>query len=160
MGAQSQVAEDSLLGFGTLLQMQRDGGSYVTLAGVMDIDGPELATYDVAVTHQESPGATKEYRPGLKEGGAVSFDVVYLPGGPAHGNSEGGLAYEYAHRNVRNWRICWPDGDCATGTMWSFAGYINGFPPPQPAATPATQTGKRSTPKRSKPDSTPAARGG
>ena len=34
------------------------------------------------------------------------------------------------------------------------------FPPPAPAATPATQTGQRSTPRRSKPASKPAARGG
>lgn len=38
-------------------------------------------------------------------------------------------------------------------------GIAQAFPPPKPAATPATPTGPRSTRKRSKPDSTPAAPG-
>lgn len=38
-------------------------------------------------------------------------------------------------------------------------GIAQAFPPPKPAATPATPTGPRSTRKRSKPDSKPAAPG-
>lgn len=129
MGAQSQVARDGILGFGTQLQMDLPGRGYVTLAGVKDLDGPELGTEDVKVTHQESPDATHEYIPGLKEGGAVTFDVIYLPSDPAHNNTPGGLAYEWRNREVRNWRLIWPD---AGGTTWSFAGYVNGFKPAAP----------------------------
>ena len=135
MPAQSEVARDSLLGFGTRLEVEDTAGQWRTLAGVMDIDGPELATDDVEVTHQESPGATKEYRPGLKEGGAVTFDVVFLPGGTAHGTGDLGLAGLYASRAVRQWRLVWPtaDGDRG-GVQWSFCGFINAFKPAAPLA--------------------------
>lgn len=129
MGAQSQVARDAILGFGTLLEMRLPGGEYTALAGVKDLDGPELAVEDVKVTHQESPSATHEYIPGLKEGGAVSFDVVYVPESAAHGNQPGGLAYEFANREIRDWRITWPN---TAGTQWTFRGYVNGFKPAAP----------------------------
>lgn len=129
MGDQSAVARDSMLGFGTLLQVNLPGTGWTTLAGVMDLDGPELSTEEVKVTHQESPDATHEYLPGLKDGGSISFDVVYIPGSPAHGNAPGGLAYEWRTRQVRDWRIVWPD---SSSTTWSIRGFLTGFKPAAP----------------------------
>lgn len=145
MGNQSQVAEDAILGFGTLLQLSTDGGTnYVTVAGVMDIEGPELATDDVEVTHQESPGETKEYIPGLLDGGTVSCDVVYLPGSPSdppsptgrgvhagHAADAPGLVHEWRTRQIRDWRIIWPT---TPGVEWRFKGYLSAFKPSGPMA--------------------------
>lgn len=129
MADQSPVARDAMLGFGTLLQRQEENGTWTTLAGVMDLDGPDMSAEAVKVTHQESPSATHEYLPGLIEPGTISTTLVYLPGGTAHGAAPGGLAHDFRSRAIRDWRIVWPD---AGDTTWSFRGFVTALKPAAP----------------------------
>ena len=66
--------------FGTLLQRSPDSGTtYVTIAGVRDLNGPGRQKETVDVTTHDSPNRYREFRSSLKDGGEVSFDIVYDP---------------------------------------------------------------------------------
>jgi hypothetical protein len=112
------------IGHGTLLK--RGNGAtpelFETIAEVTSITPPQMESDDIEVTHMESPGGYKEYIPGLREAGEVSFEVNFLPAHPTH-NGTTGLAADHRNRTIRNWRIELAGG----GAVWTFPGYVKTF---------------------------------
>jgi hypothetical protein len=65
-----------LLGAGTTLGVL-SGGSYVAIANVVSIGGPDITVADVDVTVLLSPNLWKQYIPGFKEGGTIQMECRY-----------------------------------------------------------------------------------
>jgi predicted secreted protein len=99
---------------------------YTTLAEVTGITPPAMARDTVDATHEESPGAWREFIAGLKDGGEVSMDLNFVPGGTAAAaltaelDLDGSLA-------TKNRQILFPDG-----SYFSFAAILTGFEPDAP----------------------------
>ena len=51
--------------------------NWLKIGRIRDISGPEPSVNEVDVTSNDSPDNTKEFIPGLKDGGQVSFDMIY-----------------------------------------------------------------------------------
>lgn len=116
------MSSNAIRAQGTLLQIG-DGGSpenFTTVAEVLDLEGPALATSTIDVTHQSSPGDYDEWIAGPKTGGNVTFEVNYNPQDGTHNASTGILA-DFVSGVRRNWRMLFPD---TPATQWSFAAIV------------------------------------
>lgn len=109
--------------FGTALQYEdpNNAGTYITVAQAKDISGPERTTSDIEVTTHDSANAYREYLPGLKDGGNISFDLEF---DPADSASQAELQTLMEDRTVLNWRLVFPNSD---SSRFDFAGFINSF---------------------------------
>lgn len=107
-------------GFGTLLA---DGGT--TIAEITKIGGvgPELQM--IEVTHMLSPGAQREFIPGLIANGDISFEMNMLPGsGAGLGQTQRTIIAAIQSRLKKSFTITWPD---SAATVWSFSGYYTKY---------------------------------
>lgn len=117
---------NAIAAHGTLLQIG-DGASpevFTNIAEVMDISGPSFSLDTAEVTHQESPGNFKEYIPTLLDGGEVSMEINFLTTEATHGQAAGGLLADMVARNVRNFKIAFPE---SPSVEWAFAAIITAF---------------------------------
>jgi len=113
--------------FGSQLQIGDGGGTevFTDIAEMKDISGPggELGT--VEVTHHQSPDATREYRPTLKDLSDVTFSTNFIPT-EATQNLTTGLLADWKNRVKRNFRLIFAD----TGsTTWGFSAYVTSWSP-------------------------------
>lgn len=122
------MATSARIGYQTLFK-SGNGASpevFTTLAEVTSITPPAMARDTVDATHTESPGAWREFIAGLKDGGEVSLELNFVPGGSAAAalaaemDLDGPLA-------TKNRQILFPDG-----SYFSFAGILSGFEPDAP----------------------------
>ena len=116
--------------FGTLLKRGDGGGPevFATIGGVRDITGPGLSTETIDVTSHDSANATREFVASLKDGGEVTFDVVFDPDNTTHQN----LRTDWQNRTVRNFQMVLPDA--APATTWSFSGIVTSYSQNAPVA--------------------------
>lgn len=82
---------------------QDSSDSYVAVAEVRDIGGPEISVDPVNLTSLDSTGAAKEFVAGLVDGGELSMGLVLTK-----------AEYVILHalilsRASCNWKITWPD---------------------------------------------------
>jgi hypothetical protein len=78
-----------------------------TIAEVKDINGPAQGADKDEITNQSSPSAYKEWIVTLLDGGAVTFDCVYVPGDASQGSATGMLSFLQA-RGLRSFMITPP----------------------------------------------------
>lgn len=95
------------------VKLQRGAGdgppeTFATIAEVSNISGPNESADTIEVTSFDS--AAREYIPGLRDGGEVSFDFNFV----GEDTSQAALRSDFAAGTVRNWRI---DCDDATATL-------------------------------------------
>ena len=64
-------------GYGGWRGYTNQPANFQKIGRIRDISGPEPSVNEVDVTSNDSPEQYKEFIPGLKDGGTVSFDVVY-----------------------------------------------------------------------------------
>lgn len=114
-----------IAGYGTALAWDPAGGSsYTSIGQVQDISGPGLARDSIDVTTHDSPNAWRQFIKGLKDGGELTFDIVYDPALATHAASAGLLSDFTSQTVIPNWRITFPN----TGaTVWTFPGFLTGF---------------------------------
>lgn len=113
--------------FGTLLQMgstDGGGGSFTTIAQVLDISGPEFSVDTEETTNQSSSGGYEEFIPTIKRSGNVTFDVLYDPSAATHEHASTGLLYVMINRKLRGFQIVMPT---TPAKQWNFLGYVVGF---------------------------------
>jgi len=103
---------------GTKLQYE-DGASYVSVAEVTRITGPNPSKEQIDVTHLESSGAYREYIDSFKDGGELSAEVNFIPA------THQDILDDFNNDTQRNWRIVWPD----LQTQWSFAATVRSISP-------------------------------
>jgi hypothetical protein len=98
--------------YGTLLKING-----TTVAGVTNISGPNLTLETIDVTNHSSTSGWREFVAGLKDGGEVTFDIVYDPAGATHMNASSGLLYELDQGTSESFSLTFPDSGA---TVWSF----------------------------------------
>lgn len=121
---------DAYIGHGTLLQRGDGGGPevFTTVAEVLNISGPSLSRDTVDVTTMDSPDQWREFIAGLKDGGELTFDVVYDPVDPTI-EPGSGLLSEFDKASgaaATNWQLVFSD---PAGTTWAFAAILTGAEP-------------------------------
>jgi predicted secreted protein len=116
------------IGFGTLFKTG-DGASpevFTEIAEVTGVTPPNMARDTVDASHEQSPGAWREFIAGMKDGGEVSFDLNFIPGGTA----AAALMAEYdldGPDALKNRQVVFPDT-----SMFEFAAILTGFEPDAP----------------------------
>lgn len=120
-------------GFGTALQIgdstNQATANYTTIAQVQDISGPGLSLNTDDVTAHDSPGGWMEFVGTVKDGGEVSFDLVYDPAEGTHENASGGLLYELDQKTAKAYKIVFPD---TANTAWTFNAFVTAYEPSSP----------------------------
>jgi hypothetical protein len=115
--------------FGTLLK-RGDGATptenFTTIAEIVNVE-PSLSKDEIEGTHHASPGAWKQFKPGLKEG-ELAFEGNYLPSDPTH-NAATGLLNDFNDGHVGNYQIAFSGG---SGVEWTFPAFIREFNPAAP----------------------------
>jgi hypothetical protein len=105
---------------------------YTTIAQVRDINGPALTGETDDVTNRDSSGGFREYIGTLKDGGDVTFNIVYDPDQTTHSASAaGGVVTLLTSGALNNFRVTFSDSTPATAT---FAGIVTAFAPTLPLA--------------------------
>jgi hypothetical protein len=129
------MTTNAKIGHGTLFQIFDTGQSpdaWVTVAEVTNVTPPALARDAVEATHTESPEGWHEFIPGLKDGGQVSIDLNFIPGGPGTAL----LLSTFDLAAALQARVMFPDGDPLaspiTATVWTFTAICTGFAPEAP----------------------------
>jgi hypothetical protein len=120
-------------GFGTLLKIGNGASPQVftPIAEVKDITGPGLSVEFAEMTHQQSPGGFREYKPTFKNSGEVTFKCNFLPDNTTQGFSTTGLLDDYNDGTLRDFQLLFPD----TGaTLCSFSAYVANIQPAAPMA--------------------------
>ena len=103
-----------------------DGGSpesFTTVAEVKSFSGPGFSRESVDFTHMESANDYMEYKPGMKDGGEVTFEGNYIPDAATH-DATTGLLSIFEAGTVGNWQLTFPDG-----SDFTFAGFITALEP-------------------------------
>lgn len=73
---------EARIGWGSGTKVAKPDGTMFELDEVTAVLLPEETVDDVEVTHMKSPGRSKEYKPGLGDGGDGSLELNYIPGSP------------------------------------------------------------------------------
>ena len=116
--------------FGTILAFDPTGGTtYVDIAYVHDISGPNITRGDVDVTNHDSTDGYREFLPGLTDPGDVTFQIGFDPLDADHTQGAGtGLLGDFAFNDgcdPTNWEITL--NVCAGTAVWTFEGYVNSW---------------------------------
>jgi predicted secreted protein len=100
--------------------------SYTTIAEVKDFDWAMTRSI-IDVTSHDS-GGWKEKRPGVKDGGPVSFEMNFLPQNATQ-NFSAGLMADFISGALRDFEVLWQD----TGnTIWKFTAIVKDYQPKGP----------------------------
>lgn len=106
--------------FGTQFKRDSDGaGTFVTIANVSDISGPDRDREAIEVTAHDSPDQYREFVKGLKDGGEVSITINYNPGETTHE----ALDDDYEEKDLRDYQVVVLPGDPDEHT-WDLTGLI------------------------------------
>lgn len=80
--------------------------AYTALAEVTELAPPETSRDSVEFTHFGSPDGYREFKPGLSDGGEVTFSYNLVPGLA----DDAVIATHLATKTVEKWRIVFPNG--------------------------------------------------
>lgn len=112
--------------FGTIIR-RGDGAeieSFTAIAEIKDVAGPELKRDTKDSTHHGSVDGWKEFVPGLKDGGELSFKVNLLH------ETITWVDTELAKDTTTNWQLVYPyESSSGKRDAWTFAGILTGFKP-------------------------------
>ena len=118
----------AIIGLGTQLQIGdgQPSEAFTTIAEVLSVTAFSLSTDAVDVTNMDSPDKYKEFIPGLRDGGEISFDINYIFDEATHLVGDSGILKDFndTETKKRNFKIIFPD---TAVTTWEFTGIITGF---------------------------------
>lgn len=108
--------------FGVILERGEGAPpTYVPIANLSNLEGPESERETYDVTAHDSPDGWREFVGGLKDGGEVTAEVNYDP------RDHDTLLADYEISQPIPWRITWPTGDA-----WEIKAILSGFSPEAP----------------------------
>ena len=121
------TATRAIIGYGTTVFVgdSSSPGVYTQLQEVIEVTPPNLQVDDVEATHFTSDNRTREYIPGLIEGGEASVGMNRIPGSATEillmGLQTSGTRVAV--------RIIWPPFPSSGGasTTWEFIGHVKGY---------------------------------
>lgn len=106
-------------------------GTYTLVGQIRDLNPPNLEQTPIDVTNRDGSG-WMEFIGGLKNGGEVTFDIVYDPDLTTHSaTASGGLVTLLTAGTLNNFRVTWPD---PTPVTFTFAALVTKFAPKAPIA--------------------------
>lgn len=122
------MSTQARIGYGTLFASGNGAAPevFTTLAEVTNITPPGWARDTVDASHEQSPGAHREFIAGLADAGEVTLDINYVPGNSASAALEAEKALTGSSAAI-NRRITFPDG-----SYMIFVGILTGFEPDAP----------------------------
>jgi predicted secreted protein len=100
------------------------GSSFTEIAQVRAITPPSISRSEIDVTTHDSPNGWMEYIKGLKDGGEISFEIIFDPSLGTHDAITGLLSDFNDDTSIANWRIIFPD---TANTTWTTLGFLTGF---------------------------------
>jgi len=117
--------------YGTTLKMGDDGSTetFASIVEVKDITPPQLSKDSIEVTSQDSDNGYREFIPGWKDSGEVSFEGNWIPENSTQDGSTGLLA-SFNDDDNHNWQIVLPAG--GGGGKLEFSGHVTNFEPDLP----------------------------
>lgn len=108
----------------------------VPLLEVFKIGGPVMKADMKEASNMGSPNTYKEFIPGLRDGGTITFEGNYIP--KENTNSQIQARQDFESGTLSNWCIALP----AAGTgIWMFSGYVSDLSPAYPVDDRITITG-------------------
>jgi predicted secreted protein len=116
-------------GFLATLKGDMAGGStYVAIAQVRDISGPSIERESIDVSHRDTTNNWRKFKKGFKNGGEVTFDIVFDPDVATHGSGATGLWSDLLDdTTIHTWQL-----DFAGAGTASFAGFVQNYEPENP----------------------------
>jgi hypothetical protein len=133
------AAEAAIHGYGAQLEVGNGASpteAFQAIAAVVSITPGAMDTEDIDRTHLRSPAAHREHMPGLRNSGAFTCQMIWLPtdesqsnaGGGAGSFTGGGLIDMWTNRTIHNFKIVlYADG--SPSIEWLFRGYVSQFQP-------------------------------
>ena len=125
------MSTSAISGHGAQLQRGNgvNGGSttWTSVSEVKDIPGPNMTRTIIDVTAQSASG-WKEKIAGLKDAGAISMTINFVPQDPTQDYTAGIIA-DYVSGVRRDWRIIFPDSGATT---WTITAIVKGVSPNAP----------------------------
>lgn len=114
----------------TVLQVNTASTTYVAIAQVRDISGPSM-TQDAVETTARDTSKWRTFTPGLRDGGEVTFDLIYDPDLATHSatNTTSGLVYFLLNGSAKNFRLVMSQSG---GDYFEFSGIVTAFTPETP----------------------------
>jgi len=115
------------IGYGVLFKIESDASpqAFITVGEVLNVKPPSLSRDAVDATHTESPNGYREFIPGLKDGGEVSFDINFVPGAT-------GITTLLAQLGLDTASACKISLPGTPAYDWSFDAILTGFEPDAP----------------------------
>lgn len=111
--------------FGTAIQWDPAGGSsYTAIGQVESIGGPSLSRDSIDVTTHDNANTWRSFIKGLKDGGEITFSIIYDPALATHDFSTGLLSDFDEDSVIPNWRLIFPD---TANTTWTLPGFLTAF---------------------------------
>jgi predicted secreted protein len=122
------MTTEASIGYGTLFKTDNGNSpaAWDTLAEVTSISPPKMSRDSIDATHEQSPNAWREFIAGLKDGGEVSLDLNFIPGGSAADDLTAELALA-GSAATKSRLIVFPDG-----SQFEFDAFLTGFEPDAP----------------------------
>ena len=126
---------DQIIPYGGTVEVSSDGSTFTSIPEPKGIPVPQTETEYPEVTSLDSPNGFREFIPGLKDGGTVSFVIGYTPAGYAILD---GLNAD----TLLTWRCTFPlaPSQASTGGTFTFTGYISFAPDASDVGAPVDVT--------------------
>lgn len=113
---------------GTVIKGKLGTNTFSNLAAVRSVTGPGLTRDVIDVTAHDTSNGYRTFVSGLRDGGEITFDIIYDPAETTH-DATNGLIQQYETDTADSWSLVFPDN--AT-TNWNFDGFVTGFEPTEP----------------------------
>lgn len=124
--------------YGSILQLG-DGATseaFTAIAEIVELVPPNASRDSIDVTNHSSTGGSREFIPGMRDWGEVSFTANWLPTNATHDGTTG-LLETFNDDDLHNWRIVLPD----TVATLAFSGFLTAFEPELPLDDKASLSG-------------------
>lgn len=122
----TETGDPAIASFGTKIQVRTSAAgvvpeTFVTLAGVRDIDGPGRSVSELETTSHSTDIPWRTYVPGLGDPGTLSFECYFNPSDPSHSaNSPYGLEHLFESKIITKFRVINTDAARRTREFFGF----------------------------------------
>lgn len=95
---------------------------FTAVAQIKDVAGPKISRDTKETTHHDSTDGWKEFAPGLKDGGEVTWKVNLIKA------TVDNMLTELATDEASNWQVIYPyTSSTGKRNVWNFAGILTGL---------------------------------
>jgi len=132
------MASSAFWAYGSILQAG-DGATpevFTAVAEITELVPPAMSKNSIDVTSHASSDGYREFIPGMRDGGEVSFKANWLPTNVTHDGTTG-LLESFNDDDLHNWKIIAPD----TLITIAFSGFLTAFEPDLPLEEQAQLSG-------------------